>query len=160
LLGKNLAFAPVAMGIAAVVLGFAQIFCPMPLDHLLTMFPQYLSMFLVFCFLSNMLSIFAPAHVAAGSLRPANPKLTTVILQAFVIGLMLPMAQAVVLVPLGLEYLLRYFGWGIGVPIYLLLAIVECAIIVFLYHLSIAWQGDLLQGREQRILECVTNRAS
>jgi hypothetical protein len=31
---------------------------------------------------------------------------------------------------------------------------------VFMYYLSLAWQGQLLQGREQRILECVTNRTT
>jgi len=160
LLGKNLAFAPIAMGIAAIALLVVQILCPMRLDHLLTMVPQYLSMFLVFCFLSNLLSIYAPAYVAAGSLRPANPKLTVILLQMLVIGLMLPLAQVVVLMPLGVEYVLRYFGWGNSVPIYLLLSILECALILFIYYLSLKWQGELLQGREQRILECVTNRAT
>jgi ABC-2 type transport system permease protein len=160
LLGKNLAFAPMAMAIAAIVLVVVQILCPMRIDHLLTMVPQYLSMFLVFCILSNLVSIYAPAHVAAGSLRPANPKLTTILLQTVVIGIMLPLTQAVILMPLGVEFLLRFFGWGRGVPIYLILSIVECALVVFMYYLSLAWQGQLLQGREQRILECVTNRTT
>jgi ABC-2 type transport system permease protein len=160
LLGKNLAFAPMAMAIAAIVLVVVQILCPMRLDHLLTTVPQYLSMFLVFCILSNLVSIYAPAHVAAGSLRPANPKLTTILLQTVVIGIMLPLTQAVILMPLGVEFLLRFFGWGRGVPIYLILSIVECALVVFMYYLSLTWQGQLLQGREQRILECVTNRST
>jgi ABC-2 type transport system permease protein len=160
LLGKNLAFAPMAMAIAAIVLVVVQILCPMRLDHLLAMVPQYLSMFLVFCILSNLVSIYAPAHVAAGSLRPANPKLTTILLQTVVIGMMFPLTQAVILMPLGIEYLSRFFGWGGGVPIYLLLSIAECALVVFMYYLALTWQGDLLQGREQRILECVTNRAT
>jgi hypothetical protein len=42
----------------------------------------------------------------------------------------------------------------------LLLSVVECALIVFIYHLALNWQGELLQGREQSILECVTNRAA
>jgi hypothetical protein len=37
---------------------------------------------------------------------------------------------------------------------------VECALVVLIYYLSLIWQGELLQGREQRILECVTNRAA
>ena len=45
------------------------------------MFPQYLSMFLLFCIMTNLLSIYAPVHVAEGSLKPSNPKLGTVLLQ-------------------------------------------------------------------------------
>jgi ABC-2 type transport system permease protein len=160
LLGKNLAFAPMALGMAAIVLVVVQILCPMRLDHFLTMLPQYLSMFLVFCILSNLVSIYAPAHVAAGSLRPANPKLTTILLQTVMIGMIFPLTQAVILMPLGIEFLLKYFGWGGGVPIFLVLSIVECALVVLIYYLSLIWQGELLQGREQRILECVTNRAA
>jgi ABC-2 type transport system permease protein len=160
LLGKNLAFAPMTLGMAAIVLVVVQILCPMRLDHFLTMLPQYLSMFLVFCILSNLVSIYAPAHVAAGSLRPANPKLTTILLQTVMIGMIFPLTQAVILMPLGIEFLLKYFGWGGGVPIFLVLSIVECALVVLIYYLSLIWQGELLQGREQRILECVTNRAA
>jgi ABC-2 type transport system permease protein len=160
LLGKNLAFAPMAMAIGAVVLVVVEFLCPLRLDHLLTMLPQYLSMFLVFCILSNLVSIYAPSHVAPGSLRPANPKLTSILLQTVVIGMMFPLTQAVILVPLGVEYLLRFFGWGNRVPIYLLLSLVECALVVFMYYLALIWQGELLQAREQRILECVTNRAT
>ena len=53
LLGKNLAFAPLALGMAAIVLTFVQAVCPMRLDHFLAMFPQYLSMFLLFCIMTN-----------------------------------------------------------------------------------------------------------
>ena len=41
LLGKNLAFAPLALGIAAILLTVVQVVCPMRLDHFLAMFPQY-----------------------------------------------------------------------------------------------------------------------
>jgi hypothetical protein len=76
------------------------------------------------------------------------------------IGMIFTLTQAVILMPLGIEFLLKYFGWGGGVPIFLVLSIVECALVVLIYYLSLIWQGDLLQGREQRILESVTNRAA
>ena len=43
-------------------------------------------------------------------------------------------------------------------PVCLLLSLAECAAVVLLYRLSLDWLGDLLQAREQRILETVTNR--
>jgi hypothetical protein len=51
-------------------------------------------------------------------------------------------------------------GRGVGIPIYLLLSLLECAVVVFVYRLFLRWEGDLLQAREQKILECVTNRAT
>jgi ABC-2 type transport system permease protein len=41
----------------------------------------------------------------------------------------------------------------------LLLAVAQCVAIVLLYRVSLGCQGSLLQSREQRILETVTNRA-
>ena len=160
LLGKNLTFAPVAMGLAAILLMIVQIVCPMRLDHLLAMFPQYASMFLLFCIFTNLLSIYAPVYVAAGSLKPSNPKLTTVLLQ-FAMGIFLfPLTQGLTLLPLGIEaVLVGLLGWPAGVPIYLVLSLAECAVVVVIYRLALDWQGGLLQAREQRILEIVTSRA-
>ncbi len=72
LLGKNLAFAPLALGMAAVLLIVVQVVSPLRIDHVLAMFPQFVSMFLLFCLLTNLISIYAPMHVAAGSMKPSN----------------------------------------------------------------------------------------
>jgi hypothetical protein len=37
---------------------------------------------------------------------------------------------------------------------------VDCLAIVFLYRFALERFGSLLQAREQRILDCVTNRAA
>jgi hypothetical protein len=159
LLGKNLAFAPLALGMAAILLFVLQVVCPMRADHFLAMLPQYVSMFLLFCILTNLLSIYAPVYVAPGSLKPSNPRLTAVLLQLLMIMILFPLTQAATLLPLGTEALLRLLGWTAGAPIYLLLSLVECAAIVVIYHFSLDWLGSLFQAREQRILECVTSRA-
>jgi len=70
-----------------------------------------------------------------------------------------PLTQAPTLLPLGVEAALAYQGWIAGAPICLLLSLAECAAVVFIYRVSLNWQGGLLQSREQRILESVTNRA-
>ena len=131
----------------------------MRLDHFLAMFPQFVSMFLLFCILANLLSIYAPIHVAAGSLKPSNPKLSTVLLQLVMFLVLFPLTQGLTLLPLGIEALLEFLGWTEGVPVCLLLSLAECAAVVLLYRSSLDWQGGLLQAREQRILEIVTNRA-
>jgi hypothetical protein len=159
LLGKNLAFAPVALGIALALLAIVQITCPMRMDHVLAMVPLYVSMFLLFCISTNLLSIFAPVHVAAGSLNPSNPKLTTVLLQLVMIFFLVPLTQGPTLLPLAIEGLCRQLGWPPTAPICLVLSLAECAAVVVFYRFALEWQGDLFQAREQRILEAVTDRA-
>jgi ABC-2 type transport system permease protein len=159
LLGKNLSFAPVALGMAAILLTIVQIVNPLRLDHFLAMLPQYISMFFLCCICTNLLSIYAPVHVAAGSLKPSNPKVSTVLLQLAMVFFLFPLTQGATLLPLGIEALLRFQGWGTSLPICLLLSLAECALIVVIYRFSLIWQGRLLQAREQKILEIVTNRA-
>ncbi len=159
LLGKNLAFVPVAMGTAALLLTIVEAICPLRLDHLLAMAPQYISMFLLFCICANLLSIYAPLHVAAGSLKPTYPKMTTALLQVGMMLILFPLTQLVTLAPLGIEVVLRLLGRMEGVPICLVLSLAECAAVVGIYRVSLGISGDLLRAREQQILESVASRS-
>ena len=160
LFGKNLAFAPLAAGMAAIIMIIVQVICPQRLGHFLAMFPQFVSMYLLFCIMANLLSIYAPVHIAAGSLKPSSPKLLTVLLQMVMFLFLFPLMQAPTLLPLTIEVFLHYKGWLADFPICLVLTLAECAMVVLIYRFSLRWQGSLLQRREQRILECVTNRAA
>jgi hypothetical protein len=75
------------------------------------------------------------------------------------ITLVFPLTQAITILPLGIEVMLGFLGWPASAPVYLVLSLVECALVVVIYRFALAWQGDLLQAREQRILEVVTSRA-
>jgi ABC-2 type transport system permease protein len=160
LFGKNLAFAPLTLALAATVLMILQVVCPLRIDHLLAMFPQFVSMFLLFCALTNLLSIYAPIAIAAGSLKPANPKLLSVLLQLAMFLFLFPLTQIPTLLPLGIEAILEWRGWTRGAPVYLALSLLQCAAVIFLYGWSLKWQGRLFQSREQKILETVTNRVT
>ncbi|MGO9466410.1 MAG: hypothetical protein ACLQIB_51685 [Isosphaeraceae bacterium] len=160
LLGKNLAFGPVALGIASILLAVLQAVCPMRLDHLLAMIPQYIAMFLLFCIMMNLLSIYTPVYVAPGSLKPSNPKLTTVLVQLAMVMFVLPLTIAPTLLPLAIEALLRFLGWPAAVPAFLVLALVQCAVVIVIYLFLLEWQGNLFQAREQTILDSVTNRGT
>jgi hypothetical protein len=160
LMGKNLAFAPFVAVMALILVVTVQVFCPMRWDHFLAMIPQFLSMFLLFCMLTNFLSIYAPVHVAPGSLKPTNTNLTTGLLHLVGFMVFFPLMQAVTLVPLGTEMVLGLLGWGSGVPICLLLSLLECAVVAVIYHFSLSGLGLMFQYREQRILELVTKKAS
>ncbi len=160
LLGKNLVFAPLVLGFGVVILTMVQIFCPLGLDHFLGMFPHFVSMFLLFCISANLMSIYTPIHIAAGSLKASNPKLATVLLQLLMFFFVFPLTESPILLPLGIEALLRVMGWSARVPIYLLLCLVECAVVVVIYYVSLIWLADLFQAREQKILECVTKQGA
>lgn len=158
LLGKNLALAPLALAFAAVAVAFVQIAYPMRLDHLLAMFPQAVSMYLIYCLIANCLSILTPLPIAAGSLKPTNAKLAPVLLQ-FVFLLTFPIVIAPTQLPLALEALFEYLDWVHGLPVFLILALLECAGLVLVFRWLVGWQGVWLQAREQRIMEIVTTKA-
>jgi ABC-2 type transport system permease protein len=157
LMGKNLAVAPFAFVLATLVALIVEVVYPMRVDHLLATWPQMVSMFLLFCLVANFMSILAPTPIAAGSLKPANPKLTVILLQMVFLSLM-PMFLVPLVVPLGLEFLLDHTEVISGVPIYLILSILICCGVVGLYGLALTWQGQMLQWREQKILEIVTTK--
>src|SRR5262249_6435889 len=113
---------------------------------------------LLFCLMSNLLSIFGPMPLAVGSLKPIRPRFVPVLLQLLFVFL-LPLALAPTLLPYGIEFLLESFGWAHGIPICLLLSLVECAAFVSGYHAAVTWQGHLLKARELKILEVVTAKA-
>ena len=144
---------------AAILLPIVQVVYPMRIDQLLAIFPQYISMFLLFCVLANLLSIYAPVRVAAGAIKSSNVKLSTALLQMVMFMVCFPLTQVVTLLPLGIEALLKFLGRTGGAPIYLLLSLAECAAVVIFYLVSMRWLGGLLQSREQLILERVTDRA-
>lgn len=160
LLGKNLAFFPVAAAIVAFLLGAYEVVCPMRIDQFMAMVPQFVSMFLLFSAFMNMLSIYTPIYLAAGSLKPANPKLLTVLVQLLSFAIFFPLTQLPTFVPVGMEILSEQLGWTQRAPIFLLLATVECAVVVIIYAWLLRWQGSLLQRREQRILDVVTKPAA
>jgi ABC-2 type transport system permease protein len=160
LLGKNLSYFPIALGMCAVLVTAVQVACPMRIDHVLAMIPLSLSMLLSLCACTNLISIYTPVHLAAGSTKPSSMKATTMLVQFLMFFVLILVTQAVALSPFGAEALLRLLGRAEGVPVFLLLSLAECALVVVLYRYVIEWQGGLFQAREQKILETVTNRGA
>jgi hypothetical protein len=156
LLGKNLALLPIALGLSTIVVAAAQVFVPMRLDHLLACLIQMVSMYAVFCIITNFLSILAPTPVASGSLKPVKPKGMTILLQLAFIFFLFPAAMASTLVPLGIEFALQWSGSFAWFPAYLVLAVVELGLVALVYPAALRAQGEMLQKREQKILEAVT----
>jgi hypothetical protein len=115
-------------------------------------------MYLLFCLLANGLSILSPMPISPGSLRPTNPKGLAILFQiAFVF--LLPLAMMPILIPLGIALTLEELAGFPGGLIYLILSLVECVAVVYLYRYLLTWEGKFLQIREQKILEIVTTKA-
>jgi len=156
LIGKNMAVAPLALSLGGLLALLVQVVYPVRFDYFLAALPQFVSMFLLFCLLANWMSILAPMPIAPGAFRPANPKGIPLLVHLG-FTFLFPLALAPTLLPLAVE--LACEPWLGGVPICLILSVLECAAVIWLYHRLLDWQGDLLQAREQRILEIVTAKA-
>jgi len=157
LLGKNLAVAPLALGLAMAAAIVVEVLYPMRVDRFLAVLIQLVSMYLVFCALANWLSILVPMPIAASSFKPVNPRgITLLFHMLFVFAL--PLALAPTLLPLGVEIAFQELGGMGGLPIYLVLSLLECVGIVCVYRLILNWQGGVLQAREQKILQLVTTK--
>jgi hypothetical protein len=88
-----------------------------------------------------------------------RPKGIAVIIHLLFFFFVLPIALSTTLIPLGVEFLLRESAWLSHVPVYLLLTVVELAVILYLYPRALVLQGRILQAREQKILEIVASKA-
>src|SRR5262249_48669559 len=150
--------APFAVGLGLVMSVLVEMVYPMRFDHFLAVALQMVSMFVLYCLLANCLAILAPMPIAAGSLKPANPKVIPILLQiAFL--LLFPLALAPTLLPLGIEFLLDQLEWAPGVPADLLLSLLSCVGVIYFYRFILDLQGQWLHAREQKILEVVASKA-
>jgi ABC-2 type transport system permease protein len=158
LLGKNLAVAPVTLGLAAAVVLLVGVVFPMRPDHYVAVAALLIAMFLVYCLLANALSIAAPIPMASGALKPSNTRLVPVLLQMLFM-FVFPLAMLPALAPVGIEAILAELGVLRGWPVALALALVVLPATVAAYRKVLTWEGDWLAAREQAILEVVTSKA-
>jgi hypothetical protein len=155
LIGKNMAFAPFAIGIGALGIVALQCFLPMKAQHLLASFVQLATIYLITCLVANFMSIRAPLAIAAGTMKPMNINVGVVVLQ-LLITMLLPLGLLPTMIPPGVDWLLvSIFGWQ-AVPVYLLLSLCLLALTVVVYRIVIRAQGRMLREHETRILEIVT----
>jgi hypothetical protein len=160
LLGKNLALAPVTLALSGMILALLQWFVPMRIDHLAGVMCQAVTMYLLFSMFSNFVAILNPTAIAAGSMRPAVRPTFKTLLVGFATLFLFPLSVAPAMIPLGLEFLLHWLGRYTGVPVFLLLSILEVIGVAWLYSEVLNSQGRLLQSRELKILEVVTARSA
>ncbi|MBI5761563.1 MAG: hypothetical protein HZA46_23885 [Planctomycetales bacterium] len=157
LFGKNLALAPFGLGMGLLVLIVMQFLMPLRISHWFATVLQLVAAYLVLCLVGNLSSILAPYAMAPGAMKPANPKGLT-ILWSLLIAMLFPLVSAVGFIPLGLEFLAQWLGWSELIPVYLVLSVIQLAVIAAGYWFLAGKQGQLLSRRETRILELVTTK--
>ena len=157
LLGKNLALAPVPLGLSWLVTLVAAALFPMRVDLVLAAALQSVSMYLLFCLLANLVSVLTPMPMAAGAIQPTGVKLVPVLVQMLLM-MFYPVVLLPTLLPLGVEVLLAELDVVRGVPIALPLTVLVLAGIVAVYRYALTWEGRLLAAREQTVLGIVTSK--
>lgn len=157
LIGKNVAVAPLAIGLGLIGVAFVGGFYPLRIDHYPAAIAQLLASYLLFCLLANVLSMFAPMAMAAGSMKATNVKFGPVILQ-MVFLMFIPLALLPAALPIGLEALLEQTDVVRGFPIALPLSLVVLVLSFLLYRAMIRVEGDWLLLREKKVLEVVTSK--
>ena len=155
LIGKNMGFAPFAIGIGAMGIIAMQIFIPMPVTHFLATFVQLGTVYLTTCMVSNLMSIRAPLAISSGTMKPVNMNVGIIVLQ-LLITILLPICLLPTMIPPGIELIVASFIDTGPVPVYLLLSFVLFGITLVVYRSVIRVQGRLLLEREKQILETVT----
>jgi hypothetical protein len=158
LVGKNLAVAPLVLGLGLTGFVVVGAIYPMRADHYPAVLAQILSTYFVLCMLCNLLAILTPIPLAPGSLQPASIKATPILMQMLMM-MLLPVAMVPILAPYGLEVLLDELNVVKGVPIALPLSLVVLVLVGLLYRWVVGLEGRLLAAREQKVLEVVTSRA-
>jgi hypothetical protein len=157
LMGKNLSVVPYAIVATVVVVAVSQWFSPMRIDHVVAILLQTITMYLVICVAGNLLSILGPMALKPGSGMPAKHQGIRHLYHLLALVL-IPLFLALTLIPLGIELLLGLTERYASFPAYLVIGAVQAVVAVWLYRIALDRQGDLLQSREQQILEIVASR--
>jgi hypothetical protein len=128
---------------------------PMRPDHLAAVLIQIFPIYLLFCTAGNVLSILAPLTLKSTSGMPASHQGFHTLLQ-IVFMFLVPIPIGLTFISLGVEALLFSMGWVSGIPVFLILNLVQTVFVCRFYCKTLSWQGCLLQQNEQKILEIVS----
>ncbi|MHC4680783.1 MAG: hypothetical protein ACYTEK_19030 [Planctomycetota bacterium] len=155
LLGKNLAFLPIALGMGLTILAFAALTLHISLIVFLAAGLQLAAAFLLVGMVGNLLSVLVPHRIAPGSLRRTKTSAMMTLL-IFASRLLFPAAMIPLFIPPAIGLLASRVTSLPAAPANLLFSAVLAGLLALLYRLSLTPLADLLQRREKRILQVVT----
>ena len=155
LLGKNMGILPVAGILSAALVAFVGLVGGMQLVHLIATLLQIMVAFFLYFTVSNFTSIIAPIGMAVGTMKPVALNFRVFLIQ-FLALLLVPIATIPAAIALAAEQLASLFGGVHGIPIYLLLTLIELPLAFGFYRKMLDFQGRQLQQREPTILEVIS----
>ena len=157
LMGKNLAFLPIALGFGFILLVLVKIILRISFTIVLAAGLQLLATFLLLSIVGNLISILVPYHISPGSMKRTKTTAMTS-LQIFISRLLSPMAMVPMFIPPAVGLLMSRLGWLPAGPVILLLSAILLGFLVFFYWLSLPGLGNLMLRREKQILQVVTKK--
>ncbi|MHC4726826.1 MAG: hypothetical protein ACYS17_06300, partial [Planctomycetota bacterium] len=128
LLGKNLAFLPIAIVLGSILLLIIKIALSISFTIILSACLQLVATFLLLSIVGNLISIFVPYHIAPGSMRKTKTSAMTSFL-IFMSRLLFPMAIVPMLLPPAIGLLMSHLGWLPAGPVNLVLSMVLLALL-------------------------------
>jgi ABC-2 type transport system permease protein len=155
LLGKNLAFLPVAAVIGAIFLLIVKIAMGISFVIVIAGGLQLLAAFLLLSMVGNLISVLVPYRIAPGSLKPTKSSAKTGIL-IFASRVFFPILMAPIFFPPAIGLLFSGLGWLPAAPVNLFFSAMLLALLALFYRLSLGPLGELFQRREKEILQVVT----
>jgi ABC-2 type transport system permease protein len=155
LLAKNLAFFPLVLVMALVLLVVVKFLLHMSWLGLLAGLVQIPMAFLLFCLPCNLVSILVPYRIAVGTLQAKKVK-PIVMLGVLITLASLPLILLPMLVAPGLQLLFTFMAWTPWLPVNLLASLGMLAVVAAGYWLLLPLEGRLLRRRELHILREVT----
>ena len=155
MLGKNLALLAVGLPVFAILLALLAVSAHLGGAALFQAVVSFVAAFLAMCVLGNWLSILTPYRIAAGSLKATKAKASSQFLVVLV-TMCMPVLLAPLLVPPLLGYLCSEFTKIPAGPVVVVSAVGLLALSAALYGFTLKPLGRMLQRREQRILQSVT----
>jgi ABC-2 type transport system permease protein len=158
LLGKNLSMLPFALMFTTLIIGVFDWVNPMRPDYLAAVLIQTIPVYLLLSLAGNLLSVLSPIALKPGSGQPSAHQGARVLFQMLFI-LIVPIPISFTLIPFGIHALFSYMKWATWFPTFLFLEMLQCAIVMWFYRLALNWEGDLLQRREQKILQIVSSKS-
>lgn len=154
-LGKNMALAAIALLFGVVFIGGLTVFLRPSPAVLLAACIQFCTGYILLCIPGNLLSILMPFRVAPGSLKPNKVPFFHG-MAMLVAPMLMPFAMIPLAIPPLLGVAVERLEWMPASVVNLGGSVVVLALTAGIYRLSLPSFGRLLQQRETRILQAVS----